>query len=68
VEVQSPVGTFPLRLSGVKIDSGGLRVRTTMGAWRSEVRLGREDAPMIAAVLGSWILTYLWGRRQRGAR
>jgi hypothetical protein len=63
MQVQSPVGTFPLRFAGVRLQGRSLRVDTRLGAWRSEVTLERSDAPLAAAALGLLALVYALGRR-----
>ena len=63
MQVQSPVGTFPLRVAGVRLDGRTLKLETYLGAWRSEVTLDRSDAPLAAAALGLLALAFALGRR-----
>jgi hypothetical protein len=62
MRVLSPVGTFPLRFTGAHIERKGPVFDTAMGAWRSEVRLDRNDLPLIAAVCGAFVAVFLFGR------
>jgi hypothetical protein len=62
MEVLSPVGRFPLRLTSARLSEGRLRIAADMGAWRSEVRLGREDAPILGACLGGLAAAFVLGR------
>ena len=41
MRVLSPVGTFPIRLTGARVERDGPVIEAAMGAWRSEVRLER---------------------------
>ena len=63
MQVQSPVGTFPLRVAGVRFQGSSLKVDAYLGAWRSEVTLDRSDAPLAAAALGLLALVFALGRR-----
>jgi hypothetical protein len=63
MQVQSPVGTFPLRVAGVRLQGGSLKVDTYLGAWRSEVTLDRRDARLAAAAFGFLALVFVLGRR-----
>jgi hypothetical protein len=62
MEVLSPVGTFPLRMTSVKVKEGRLRIATELGVWRSEVVLGREDLPLLGACAGGLSALFLLGR------
>ncbi len=62
MRVLSPVGVFPLRVTGVRRQRDGLVVDTAMGAWHSEVRLDREDLPLIFAIVGVVVAAFLFGR------
>ena len=62
MQVQSPVGTFPLRLVGVRLQGHSLKVDTYLGAWRSEVTLDRSDARLAAAVFALLGLAFALGR------
>jgi len=69
MQVQSPVGTFPLKVRRVRIQDGAVRVDTALGAWASEVRFDRADAPLVGAALGTLVLSFLAGRASvRGHR
>jgi hypothetical protein len=63
MQVQSPVGTFPLRLAGVRLKGRTLRIDTYLGAWRSEVTLDRSDARLAAATAAIVALVFALGRR-----
>jgi hypothetical protein len=62
MEVLSPVGRFPLRLTSARLSEGRVHIRANMGAWRSEVRFGREDAPLVGACLGGLAVAFVLGR------
>jgi hypothetical protein len=62
MEVLSPVGRFPLRLRSAAVTDGGVTQRADHGAWRSEVRLGRDDLPLVGACLGSLVVAFVLGR------
>jgi hypothetical protein len=66
MEVVSPVGSFPLRLRSARIRDGKVRVNADMGAWRSEVGLGREDLPLVAACAAVLAVVFLLGRASKG--
>jgi len=63
MQVQSPVGTFPLRVAGVRLHGRSLKVDTYLGAWRSEVTLDRSDVRLAAALVGLLALVFAVGRR-----
>lgn len=69
MRVLSPVGTFPLRLTGARLERSGPVVDTAMGAWRSEVRLDRADVPVAAAaaclLAGAFLIGWASGHRTR---
>lgn len=70
MQVLSPVGTFPLRITRVRVHDGALAFDTAMGAWRSEVRLERRDTPLVALGAGVVALAFFLGRttsKSRGA-
>jgi hypothetical protein len=62
MQVLSPVGTFPLRFTGVHIKQRIPVIDTAMGAWRSELRLDRHDLPLAAAAVGVISTAFLLGR------
>lgn len=62
MRVLSPVGTFPLRVTGVRRQRDGLVIDTAMGAWHSEVRLDCEDLPLVFAIVGVIVSAFLFGR------
>jgi hypothetical protein len=63
MRVLSPVGAFPLKLTGAHIEEHSTPVvDTAMGAWRSEVRFDRHDLPLFAAVAGLLVGVFLVGR------
>ena len=63
MQVQSPVGTFPLRVAGVRLEGRSVKVDTYLGAWRSEVTLDRADARLVAAACAVLVLVFTLGRR-----
>jgi hypothetical protein len=66
MEVLSPVGTFPMRVRSARVHGGRLRIGTEMGAWKSEVTIGREDAGLVAACVGGLVAAFLLGRSTGG--
>lgn len=65
MQVRSPVGTFPLRITGARIAGGAPRLDTAMGAWRSEVTLDRNDLPLAIAAAGALAAAFALGRHSR---
>jgi hypothetical protein len=47
MRVLSPVGTFPIRLTGARVERDGPVIEAAMGAWRSEVKLEPADLPLL---------------------
>jgi hypothetical protein len=68
MRVQSPVGTFPVRVVGARLEGTSPCVETTMGAWRSEVRFERSDAPFAVIALAILLLAFLAGRQSAPSR
>jgi hypothetical protein len=66
MQVRSPVGTFPLRITGARVADGAPRFDAAMGAWRSEVALDRRDVPLVAAAVGMLAVAFALGRYSRG--
>lgn len=62
MRVLSPVGTFPMRLRGVRWGDGGPVIDAAMGAWRSQVRLERRDLPLVGAAIGIVAAAFFLGR------
>jgi len=62
VEVLSPVGTFPLHIQRARLREGSVSLDATLGAWRSEVRLGRSELPLAGAFAGILVLAFALGR------
>lgn len=62
MQVLSPVGTFPVKLTGVRVGPGGPRLQTAMGAWHSEVSVERADLPLLGAAAGALAVAFLLGR------
>jgi hypothetical protein len=48
VRVSSPIGDLPFTVRRVRIGRGEMVVEGELGAWRSDVRVGAADAPMLA--------------------
>jgi len=63
MQVRSPVGTFPVRITGAGIAGGVPRIKTAMGAWRSEISLDRGDVPLLIAAAGALVAAFVLGRR-----
>jgi hypothetical protein len=68
MQVKTPVGTFPLHLVGIRVDTGRPTLDTAMGAWRSEVTAERSDAPLAALLLAVLAAMFLLGRASSGRR
>ena len=66
MRVLSPVGTFPLRLTGVRLSGGKPVLDTAMGVWRSEVSFERGDLPL--AVLAAGLLAGAFAAGRASAR
>lgn len=62
MRVQSPVGTFPMRLGRPRLAGGRPRIPAAMGAWHSEVTLDRDDVPLILYVAAFATAVFLLGR------
>jgi hypothetical protein len=52
MRVLSPVGTFPLRLTGAHLKDGRPVLDTAMGVWRSEVMFELGDLPLAVLAAG----------------
>jgi hypothetical protein len=52
MRVLSPVGTFPLRLTGAHVKDGRPVLDTAMGVWRSEVIFEPSDLPLAVLAIG----------------
>lgn len=63
MRVQSPVGTFPVRIVGAHLEGTTPCVDATMGVWRSEVRLEPRDVPLVGLALALLVSAFLAGRR-----
>lgn len=66
MRVLSPVGTFPVRLTGARVERDGPVVEAAMGAWRSEVRLERADLPLLLAAGAVLAAAFMAGRMTSG--
>lgn len=62
MQVLSPVGRFPLKITGLRLRNGPPAIRTEMGVWRSDVILERRDLPMIAAAAATLVAAFVLGR------
>lgn len=62
MRVLSPVGTFPVRLTGARMERGGPVIEAAMGAWRSEVRLEPADLPLLVAAGAIMAAAFAAGR------
>jgi hypothetical protein len=62
MQVQSPVGTFPLTVRRIRLRRDGLALDTSLGAWSSEVKLERSDARLLGAAISTLLLAFLVGR------
>jgi hypothetical protein len=61
MRVLSPVGAFPLSVTGARLSRAGLVIDTAMGAWRSEVRVERRDLPLVALAAGTLAAAFTLG-------
>ena len=64
----TPVGRFPVRLTGVRAGPKGLLVDAKLGVWRTEVELERRDLPLILGAVGVVALAAALGRASAGGR
>lgn len=62
MRVLSPVGTFPVRLTGARVERDGPVIEASMGAWRSEVRLEPADLPLLIAAAAALAAAFMAGR------
>lgn len=62
MRVQSPVGSFPVRITGARLENGAPTLQTAMGAWRSEVKLDRADLPLLGLLVAALGGAFLLGR------
>jgi hypothetical protein len=66
MRVLSPVGTFPIRLTGARLERDGPVIDAAMGAWRSEVRLELADMPLLLAAGAVLAAAFVAGRMTSG--
>jgi hypothetical protein len=66
MQVQSPVGRFPLRVRRVRLRGGALRVDTALGAWNAEVTFDRGDLALAGSALVALVVAYGLGRASGG--
>lgn len=66
MRVLSPVGTFPVRLTGARVERDGPVIYAAMGAWRSEVRLEPADLPLLMAAGAMLAAAFMAGRMTSG--
>lgn len=66
MRVLSPVGTFPVRLTGARIERHGPVIEAAMGAWRSEVRPEPADLPLLMAAAAVMAAAFMAGRATSG--
>lgn len=63
MRVLSPVGEFPVRITGVRISKRRPIVESAMGAWRSEIHFEKSDLPYLIAAVAGFAAVFLAGRR-----
>lgn len=63
MRVQSPVGTFPMRMGRPRVSDGTLRIPADMGAWHSEVTFDRTDVPLLVPAAAFVVAVFMLGRR-----
>jgi len=51
VKVRSPIGDLPFEVRAVRREGAEIVVDGELGAWRSQVRMGAGDVPMLARAL-----------------
>jgi hypothetical protein len=66
MRVLSPVGTFPVRLTGARMERGAPVIEAAMGAWRSEVRLEPADLPLLLTAGAIIAVAFAAGRLTSG--
>lgn len=66
MRVLSPVGTFPVRVTGARIERTGPVIEAAMGAWRSELRLEVADLPMLVGAGALLTTAFIAGRITSG--
>lgn len=66
MRVLSPVGTFPVRITGARIGHDGPVIEAAMGAWHSEVRLEPADLPLLLGAGALLATAFLAGRMMPG--
>jgi hypothetical protein len=66
MRVLSPVGTFPVRITGARVDRNGPFVEAAMGSWRSEVRLEPADLPLLLGAGALLTTAFIAGRVMPG--
>ena len=62
MRVLSPVGTFPLRLTGARLKDGRPVLHTAMGSWQSEVMFEPGDLPLVLLAAGLLAGAFAAGR------
>lgn len=58
MKVLSPVGTFPVRVTGARVSSSGVQLDAAMGAWRSTLTFDRDDAVIVVGAAGTLALAF----------
>jgi hypothetical protein len=66
MRVLSPVGTFPVRLTGARVERDGPVIEAAMGAWRSEVKLEPADLPLLLGAGALLAAAFIAGRMTSG--
>jgi hypothetical protein len=66
MRVLSPVGTFPVRITGARVQRDGLVIDAAMGVWRSEVRLEPADMPLLLGAGALLTTAFIAGRMVSG--
>lgn len=63
MRVVSPVGEFPVRITGARISKRRPIVESAMGAWRSELHFEKSDVLYLIAAVAGLAAAFLAGRR-----
>jgi len=68
MQVQSPVGKFPLKVRRVRVERRGVSVDAALGAWPAEVTFERSDVVVAVGALLALVLSFLLGRASAAPR
>lgn len=63
MRVLSPVGTFPVRMKGLRRKGRSVVIDADMGVWHSEVSLERRDGLVIVGALVAFVAVFVAAMR-----